>query len=238
MNLNDFLNTLTNGSLQAKYFALLSDQMYHCRKCAQRIIGSEQLAGGGGVQGLQRGNKNRPGIIIHTIFNYCENCGKKTRWDRWTGEFQQSNSASSIPKKLQYRILEYYGYEDTIEQRARQIHELVIDHRFPMERWGESEENNDVNMSIDDIQRKFQLLKKDSSGNHNLLKSRACERCIQIGKRGYPMGIKYYYVGDEDWPSDCPTTGRGAERGCIGCGWYDFESWRRGLNLKNKIEDL
>ncbi len=230
MIINDYRETLTTGSLQAKYFELLSDQKFHCRKCAQREIGSEQLAGGGGVQGLQRGTKNRPGIVIDTISEYCEDCGKKTKWDRWTGEFQQANSASSIPKKLQKRVLDHYGYEDTIEQRRRQAHELVIDHRIPMERWGENEENNDVNMSIDDIQRKFQLLKKDCSGNHNLLKSRACERCIQTGKRGYPMGIKYYYVGDEDWPSDCPTIGKEAERGCIGCGWFDFEAWRKGLN--------
>jgi len=230
MIINDYRETLTTGSLQAKYFELLSDQKFHCRKCAQREIGSEQLAGGGGVQGLQRGTKNRPGIVIDTISEYCEDCGKKTKWDRWTGEFQQANSASSIPKKLQKRVLDHYGYEDTIEQRRRQAHELVIDHRIPMERWGENEENNGVEMSVDDIQKKFQLLKKDSSGNHNLLKSRSCERCIQTGKRGYPMGIKYYYKGNEDWPSDCPTTGREAERGCVGCGWYDFEAWRKGLN--------
>lgn len=230
MNIRDFRRTFAPNSLQAKYFDILSDQTFHCRKCAQLKIGSEQLAGGGGVQGLQRGTKNRPGLVIETISEYCKKCGKRTKWDRWTGEFQQSNSASGISGRLQTRVLEHYGYVDTIEQRKRQAHELVIDHRIPMERWGESEENNDINMSEEDIQRKFQLLKKDSSGNHNLLKSRACEKCIETGKRGYPMGIKYYYEGDEDWPEDCPTTGKEAERGCVGCGWYDFEAWRQGLN--------
>ena len=99
-----------------------------------------------------------------------------------------------------------------------------------MERWGESEDSNPSNMSTTDIRKKFQLLKKDGSGNHNLLKSRACERCINTGKRGYPMGIKFYYEGTEDWPTDCPASGKEAQRGCIGCGWYDFDKWRIALN--------
>ena len=72
MNVEEFRRTLTPGSLQAEYFHLLSDQASHCRKCAQLAIGSEQLAGGGGVQGLQRGTKNRPGLVIETTSKYCE----------------------------------------------------------------------------------------------------------------------------------------------------------------------
>lgn len=229
MNENEY-RSLLGKTFQGQYFDILRDKNWHCRDCAQQVIRSNQLAGGGGVQGLERGNNSRPGIVIETMIRRCSLCDKPTYWDRWTGEFQQSNSAASIPEKLRKKVLGYYGYVDTIEQRKRQAHELVIDHRFPMERWGESEERNDINMSEEDIQRKFQLLKKDSSGNHNLLKSRACEKCIKTKKRGYPMGIKYYYEGDENWPADCPTTGKEAEQGCIGCGWYDFEAWRKGLN--------
>ena len=99
-----------------------------------------------------------------------------------------------------------------------------------MERWGTAELRNPVDMSEEEIERKFQLLKKDESGNHNLLKSRACERCIDTGKRGYPFGIKFYYAGAEDWPFDCPLFGSDAERGCFGCGWYDVAAWREALN--------
>lgn len=99
-----------------------------------------------------------------------------------------------------------------------------------MERWGAAEETNPPEMTSEEISRKFQLLKKDASGNHNLLKSRACERCLATGKRGYPMGIKFYYAGDENWSSNCPKTGPDAERGCYGCGWYDVEAWRIALN--------
>lgn len=232
MTIEKYETLLGTESLQSKYFAILKDTDFHCRKCAQQQIGSEQLAGGGGVQGLQRGSKSRPGLVIETITQYCEICGKRTNWDRWTGEFQESNSASGLPKSLQRRIFSHYGYIDSIEQRERKEHELVIDHRLPMERWGSSEERNSTDMSEEDIQKKFQLLKKDQSGNHNLLKSRACEHCIETGNRGYPLGIKFFYAGTDKWPDDCPKSGAGAERGCIGCGWYDYDAWRTALNKK------
>jgi len=230
MTIDEFKKGLGKDSLQSTYFSMLQDQRWHCRKCAQKEIGSEQLAGGGGVQGLQRGTKSRPGIVIESIRQHCDLCNKITNWDRWTGEYKKSNSASGVSENLQKKIHEHFGYEDSIEQRKRASHELIIDHRFPMERWGGTENSNSNDMNEEQIQRKFQILKKDSSGNHNLLKSRACERCISTGKRGYPMGIKFFYSGTEDWPKGCPASGPNAERGCIGCGWYDFDTWRKALN--------
>jgi hypothetical protein len=76
-------------------------------------------------------------------------------------------------------------------------------------------------------------LKKDAAGNHNLLKSRSCERCIKLGKRGTPFGIRFWYKGDENWSSP-HTKGLEAEEGCVGCGWYDFDTWRTALNEKIK----
>lgn len=52
MTIDDFIGALGTDSLQSRYFQILSDQHPHCRKCAQQQIGSEQLAGGGGVQEL------------------------------------------------------------------------------------------------------------------------------------------------------------------------------------------
>ena len=230
MSIDDYVKALGTESLQSQYFQILRDQQPHCRKCAQQQIGSEQLAGGGGVQGLQRGNKSRPGIVILSESRHCPLCQKRTMWDQWTGEFKEANSAAGVSAKLQRRIFDHYDYNDVIEQRKRAAHELVVDHRFPMERWGSSESQNPDNMTVDEINRKFQLLKKDASCNHNLLKSRACERCIATGKRGYPLGIKFYYAGSENWPTDCPPFGPTAEDGCFGCGWYDFAAWRDALN--------
>lgn len=222
---------LNKAPTQLKVFNLLSDQKWHCRGHETKAIGSDQYAGGGGIQGLERGNKQRPGLVIETESKYCEICGKKTRWDRWTGEIKSANSAANIPSSSVKTILTVYAYTDIIEQKQRAAHELVIDHRFPMERWGASEPPHLSSMSEKEIRQKFQLLKKDTSGNHNLLKSRSCERCIKTGKRGIPFGIQFWYEKGEDWPS-IHQRGVEAEEGCVGCGWYDFAAWRNALNQK------
>ncbi|HLO48559.1 MAG TPA: restriction endonuclease, partial [Kamptonema sp.] len=175
---------LRQDSTQLKVFNLLSDQQWHCRECEGKQIASSQYAGGGGIQGLQRGTRMRPGLVIETDKRYCQNCQAKRLGDRWTGEIKAATSAANIPDSLVQKILKLYAYTDVIEQRKREAHELVIDHRFPMERWGENEPPHLKSMSESEIKKKFQLLKKDASGNHNLLKSRSCERCIKTQKRG------------------------------------------------------
>lgn len=231
-NIYSYTNTFTKrATLQPQIFDKLEDCNWHCRDCAGKDIDSKQYAGGGGIQGLQRGTKTRPGLVIETANAECVDCHRTVNCDRWTGEYKAANPASGLAKSLQTKIYNHYGYIDAIEQRKRQAHELVIDHRLPMERWGLPEDHNSISMTSNEIQAKFQLLKKDFAGNHNLLKSRACERCIANGKRGYPMGIKFYYEGNEDWPEGCPVSGPGTERGCIGCGWYDFDTWRQSLNV-------
>lgn len=222
---------LKKAPTQLKVFNLLSDQKWHCRRCEGKQVASEQYAGGGGIQGLERGTRNRPGLVIETESRYCHECQQKTRQDLWTGEIKSANSAAKIPEVLVKRILKIYAYTDVIERRQRAIHELVIDHRFPMERWGSNEPPHLTSISEDEIKKKFQLLKKDDSGNHNLLKSRSCENCLRTGKRGTPLGIRFWYAGDENWAS-IYQRGNEAEEGCIGCGWYDFAAWRNALNQK------
>jgi rhodanese-related sulfurtransferase len=218
-------------TIQSKVFNLLKDQLWHCREHEGNKIASTQYAGGGGIQGLQRGSGARPGLEIEQKNELCPVCKKITRWDRWTGGIKEANAAANIPSKLVEKIMAEYAYEDVIEQRVRAKHELVIDHRFPMERWGQKEIPNSVAMTPDEIRKKFQLLKKDAAGNHNLLKSRACERCIATGKRGTPFGIEYWYAGDENWTVPVQR-GPEAEQGCVGCGWYDFDIWRTSLNQR------
>lgn len=226
------MNRPKRGSLQGKVQAVLADKQWHCRSHEYKRIPSGQLAGGGGIQGLQRGTKDRPGIKIESKTDFCEKCGKKTRWDRWTGGYQKANAAAGIPAALQQKILAHFRNTDVIEQRQRPVHELVIDHRFPMLRWGNAETKLAADLAETDIERKFQLLKFDGSGNHNLLKSRACEVCFKTGQRGTPFGINFFHQGTATWPTNIPASGATAERGCVGCGWYDFAAWRTALNLK------
>ena len=229
-DIESYIGSFKRAKLQPKIFRKLSDKEWHCRDCGGKGIASKQYAGGGGIQGLQRGTKTRPGLVIETADAKCKDCGKLKKCDRWTGAYAKSTPPAGIDKKSENRILDHYDYTDVIEQRRRQRHELVIDHRFPMERYGGPEKENPADMSDDDIERKYQLLKKDSSGNHNLLKSRACERCKKEGKRQGPLGINFFYKGDENWPAGCPETGAEAEKGCVGCGWYNFDAWRKALN--------
>ncbi len=230
MTLAKYLKTFDNNSIIFKVFSILKDKKWHCRTCVEAAVKSRQIAGGGGIQGLQRGTKTRPGLEIETKKQKCNACNATTIHDKWTGKYLESVTASSIPKILQTKILKHFNYTDCIENRKRNPNELVIDHRLPMIRWGGIEDKNAPDMTEDQIQEKFQLLKKDSSGNHNLLKSRACENCAKTGKRGSPFGINFFYKGNEDWPDNCPKTGEEAKDGCIGCGWYDFNTWRDVLN--------
>jgi RNA polymerase subunit RPABC4/transcription elongation factor Spt4 len=226
----EYIATFKLNTKIGKYAKILSDKKFHCRNCSQAKTGSRQIAGGGGIQRLQDGTKSRPGIEIITEKRLCTICKDSSEWDRWTGEFILANPASSIPEKLQARVKKYYSYVDAIELRKRKDFELVVDHRFPKIRRGGMIVADTVKTTDEEIQAKYQLLKKDSIGNHNKLKTEACKACFKTGKRGNPLGISFYYKGDDKWSEDYPKTGKNAESGCVGCGWYDFAAWRKALN--------
>lgn len=135
-----------------------------------------------------------------------------------------------MPRPFVRKVLRVFDSRDVVENTERVANQLTIDHKLPMIRWNPETSARLTaysEMDDDDIREHFQLLKKSNgSVSHNLLKSRACERCFKSGRRGKPFGIAYFYSGDEKWqPSDKkdPT-------GCIGCGWYDFALWRDHLN--------
>jgi hypothetical protein len=111
-------------------------------------------------------------------------------------------------------------------------HGLVPDHKFPEIRWDEETraENSDE-MTDAQIKEKFQLI----DNQRNQQKREACRKCFQTGQRGKLYGLNYFYHGDENWPEGFPRVGKDAEIGCLGCGWYDIQKWREGLNdLINK----
>lgn len=106
-------------------------------------------------------------------------------------------------------------------------HGLLPDHKFPEIRWDEkTREENPDEMSKAEIIEKFQLI----DNQRNQQKRETCRRCFQTGIRGKLYGINYYYSGNENWDEEIPKIGKDAEKGCVGCGWYDIQKWRESLN--------
>ena len=232
MDIGEYKRLHRQGSKQLQTFEVLEDMDWHCRNHAYDHIGSGQIAGSGGIQGLRRGSSKRPGLTIEHESRHCDECGVRHRHDRWTGEFTDGIHMAGIPKALTLRAYEVLGRRDVVDDVSRSVNEVTLDHKLPMKRWNEhtSRQQTDYqNMSDDDIRERFQLLKKSNgSVSHNQLKSRACEECFRTGKRGTPFGIRYFSAGNDVWQ------GKSAKdpSGCVGCGWYDIAAWRTCLNRK------
>jgi hypothetical protein len=122
------------------------------------------------------------------------------------------------------------GY-DAYEGKNVPTHGLLPDHKFPEIRWDEKTKRtaSEISkLSATEIQKDFQLI----NNQRNQQKREACRTCFQTGLRGYPFGIQFYYKGVAQWPKNIPVRGKEAEKGCIGCGWYDLEKWRKELIRK------
>lgn len=159
----------------------------------------------------------------------CRKCETRTRRDRWTGDSVKAVPAHGMSGDFAFRVQGLLEFRDVVDNTKRQPGQLTVDHKLPMIRWtskAQKEQTDYSNMSDDDIRDKFQLLRaSNGSISHNLLKSRSCEKCFKTGIRGTPFGIKFFYEGDEKWSSN-----KKDPKGCVGCGWYDVDKWRKALN--------
>ena len=125
------------------------------------------------------------------------------------------------------RVVRLLKGRNAFEARATSPRTLIPDHKFSEIRWDvETKTVNTMEMTDAEIMQKFQLL----DNQRNQQKRETCRRCFQEGKRGSIYGIKYFYEGDENWNSAIPKVGKAAEKGCVGCPWYDIEYWRKMLN--------
>ncbi len=220
-----------------RVYMVLRDQQWHCRGCEYSHVGTTQIAGGAGIQGLQRGTHTRPGMVIDSADHLCTTCDATTRQDRWAGHLTQAVPSSSMPRSFVRRAVAVLGGRDVVELTERPSNQLTVDHKVPMLRWTAAEQAAQsayASMSDDDIRANFQLLKQSNgSVSHNLLKSRACERCYKTGQRGTPFGIVYFSDGGPQWePVD-----KHDPAGCVGCGWHDFDQWRQSLNLRLRRQE-
>ena len=133
----------------------------------------------------------------------------------------------TISPILKGRIIDAFESYDAFEGKVGK--HLLPDHKFPEIRWDEAtREENDSKMTVKEMWSKFQLL----SNQRNQQKREICRNCFQTGNRGKPFGIQFFYSGSATWPPGVPQKGREAEKGCIGCGWYDLETWRQELNKR------
>lgn len=131
---------------------------------------------------------------------------------------------------LRARIIQELRAFDAYEAKIVRKEGLLPDHKFPEIRWDKSTRRESLeHLSADDIKRDFQLL----SNQRNQQKREVCRSCFQTGDRGIIYGIPFYYDGTPKWDKKIPKTGKNAEQGCIGCGWYDINTWR--IKLLNVI---
>ena len=228
----EYEDSFTNKdtSKQYKVYSVLRDKKWHCRECEYEHVGTTQIAGSGGIKGLRNGTKHRDGLEIESENRFCSTCQSNTRQDRWTGDFNPAIPVGTFSREFSLRVFKLFQYKDVVEKAIRPSSQLTIDHKLPRIRWSAEVEivQNDYNgMSDEDILNRFQLLKKSNGAvSHNLLKSRACESCYETGIRGTPFNIRFFYAGGRKWK----FSDKKNPKGCIGCGWYDFDKWRKELN--------
>jgi len=204
----------TEGTKLAKVFSILFDSEWHC--------GRHELLGTQPAKAIQIIRQH--GFEIENKTQLCKKCKEKTVHRRLISTVPAADSfiRLQIPIKLRKRVIELYGNKEIISQREMVSNLLEVDHRFPQVRWSKDEDYN-VNMSDEEIKKKFQLLTRQN----NLWKSRYCEHCKKTGSRGTFIGIDFFATGEEGWDSKIPSDD---ERGCHGCFWFDPATWRDVLN--------
>ncbi|OGX25665.1 MAG: hypothetical protein A3J51_01635 [Omnitrophica WOR_2 bacterium RIFCSPHIGHO2_02_FULL_45_21] len=206
------------GTKLAKNFLILSDGKWHC--------GKHELPGTQPAKAIQIIRQH--GFQIENKNQYCSVCQDKTVHRRLVSRepIKPSYLRLQLPARLRRRTLDYYKNNEAITLREMIPNQLEVDHRFPQVRWAKDEIYN-PDMPNEEIQKKFQLFTRE----HNLWKSRYCEHCFRTNERGTFIGINYFYQGNKYWNN---TIASDDENGCVGCFWYDPETWRNSLNIDLK----
>lgn len=168
------------------------------------------------------------GYTIGTkLSEYCPHCKKNTTHlillPLKRGGITGYETWSSELRKKIVSLLKSY---DVFEAKQVRKEGLLPDHKFSEIRWDEETKRESLeNLTNEEILRDFQLL----SNQRNQQKREVCRNCYQTGKRGIIYGIPFFYEGTENWDESIPKSGKEAEKGCVGCAWYDIEKWRQEL---------
>ena len=167
----------------------------------------------------------KSGYVVATKTLGCKSCGKRTYHDLLLPFTIESRPRSEFRRHLSEattdRIINVLQSTDIFFNVKRPKAELLIDHKFPSQRWTEIESDNDL-LSDEGVRQKFQLLTNQT----NMMKSRACDACCDSGERPSFLGIHWFYSGDKTWDRSVQNYGRG----CYGCPWFDIDIWRQSIN--------
>ncbi|MBQ8536191.1 MAG: restriction endonuclease [Clostridia bacterium] len=210
----------TTRSVETKdIFNLLKDGKWHCRNCeisnpnfARRIQDIKEL-----------------GYTIATQINYhCPVCNNRRSTRLQLLPIDRvalaGNGYETWSAALRRRIIRVLGGVDIYENT--QSRSCLPDHKFSEIRWdNDTKAENPATMTDEEIRAKFQLL----SNQRNQQKREVCRQCFQSGNRGTIYGISFFYEGGATWDPKIPPKGKAAEKGCIGCPWYDIARWRKEL---------
>lgn len=132
----------------------------------------------------------------------------------------------TFTSQFKARVIRLLNGINAFEARPTTVKGLIPDHKFSEVRWDEeTKADNSMNMTDEEIIEKFQLL----DNQRNQQKREVCRNCFQTGVRGVIYGIPFFYEGEENWDKTIPAVGKVAEKGCVGCAWYDIERWRSEL---------
>lgn len=220
---DSFWQTKPNAGTTKAFFDKLAEGGWKCGACEMPRNPNPQRR----IQDL----KEFGYTIATDLARFCPHCGRNTSQrillpiPRGGNE---GNGYETWSPALRKRIISVLGGIDVYEDVSSP--HCLPDHKFSEIRWDdETKAENPDTMSDDEIREKFQLL----TNQRNQQKREVCRTCFQTGKRGTLYGIPYYYEGGPEWDSNIPTKGKDAEKGCIGCPWYDIATWRKHL-----IDDL
>lgn len=174
------------------------------------------------------GALKKMGYVIGSQRRRCLTCRKSTMHDilimlpNIESRFAHGNELRApMSENLKERIKRILNNTEVCFNVKRQSVELLIDHKFPSQRWNVPEGRNPDNLPENEIKQKFQLL----SNQTNMWKSRHCDHCVKTGVRGDFLGIRWFYQGGNTWEGKTPHD----EEGCVGCPWYDLALWKGQL---------
>ncbi|KAB7725303.1 hypothetical protein F5984_26270 [Rudanella paleaurantiibacter] len=169
------------------------------------------------------------GYVIGSQRRECKHCGGRAMHDilimlpAFEARFEHGNELRKpMSDRFKERTKSILKFKEVCFGVRRSSKELIIDHKFPSQRWGQPESDNPDDMPESQIRHKFQLL----SNQTNMWKSRYCDRCVKENIRGDFMDITWFYEGNAYWQG----ADKHDENGCVGCPWYDLERWKDELN--------